>query len=231
MKYQLNPHIFVFGKTINKPKISISFLSYLLLGDKNVLIDTVPDKAAEVYIKDIESVLPVSKIDALILNHSEEDHSGALQAVLDNNMEIPIYCTAATKERLQPRYPDADFRAVADGSSLTLGDYTFTFIHTPGLHWPDNMVTWLEAEKILFSNDLFGQYLADEPPVDAGWSKEDVMKGVEPYFERVFSAAPAEDKAVITDITDLPIQTVATGHGLILQSQWPAVREYYKKKV
>ena len=76
MKYSLNPHIFVFGKTINKPKISISFLSYLLRGKQNILIDTVPDRAAEAYIQDIESVLPVSQIDALILNHSEEDHSG-----------------------------------------------------------------------------------------------------------------------------------------------------------
>lgn len=78
MKYSQNPHIFVFGKTINKPKISISFLSYLLRGEQNILIDTVPDKAAEAYIQDIESVLPVNQIDALILNHSEEDHSGAL---------------------------------------------------------------------------------------------------------------------------------------------------------
>ena len=65
MKYSLNPHIFVFGKTINKPKISISFLSYLLRGKQNILIDTVPDRAAEAYIQDIESVLPVSQIDAL----------------------------------------------------------------------------------------------------------------------------------------------------------------------
>lgn len=89
MKYSLNPHIFVFGKTIKKPKISISFLSYLLRGKQNILIDTVPDKAADAYIQDIESVLPVSQIDALILNHSEEDHSGALQAVLDRTVRRP----------------------------------------------------------------------------------------------------------------------------------------------
>lgn len=100
MKYSQNPHIFVFGKTINKPKISISFLSYLLRGEQNILIDTVPDKAAEAYIQDIESVLPVNQIDALILNHSEEDHSGALQAVLAHHPQLPIYCTPATKERL-----------------------------------------------------------------------------------------------------------------------------------
>lgn len=123
------------------------FLSYLLRGKQNILIDTVPDKAADAYIQDIESVLPVSRIDALILNHSEEDHSGALQAVLDRHPQLPIYCTPATKERLQPTYPDADFRVVQHGESLTLGDYTFQFIHTPGLHWPDNMVTWLASEK------------------------------------------------------------------------------------
>lgn len=231
MKYSLNPHIFVFGKTIKKPKISISFLSYLLRGKQNILIDTVPDKAADAYIQDIESVLPVSQIDALILNHSEEDHSGALQAVLDRHPQLPIYCAPATKERLQPTYPEADFRVVQHGESLTLGDYTFQFIHTPGLHWPDNMVTWLASEKILFSNDLFGQYLAEEPPVDAGYSKEAILKGTEPYFERVFAPAPESDKAIIADIAAMPIQTAATGHGLILQSQWPAVRNFYVSHV
>lgn len=231
MKYSLNPHIFVFGKTIKKPKISISFLSYLLRGKQNILIDTVPDKAADAYIQDIESVLPVSQIDALILNHSEEDHSGALQAVLDRHPQLPIYCTPATKERLQPTYPEADFRVVQHGESLRLGDYTFQFIHTPGLHWPDNMVTWLASEKILFSNDLFGQYLAEEPPVDAGYSKEAILKGTEPYFERVFAPAPESDKAIIADIAAMPIQTAATGHGLILQSQWPAVRNFYVSHV
>lgn len=184
MKYSLNPHIFVFGKTINKPKISISFLSYLLRGKQNILIDTVPDRAAEAYIQDIESVLPVSQIDALILNHSEEDHSGALQAVLDRHPNLPVYCTPATKERLQEKYPSADFRVVQHGESLTLGDYTFQFIHTPGLHWPDNMVTWLASEGILFSNDLFGQYLAEETPVDEGYTKEAILKGAEPYLKR-----------------------------------------------
>ena len=231
MKYSLNPHIFVFGKTIKKPKISISFLSYLLRGKQNILIDTVPDKAADAYIQDIESVLPVSQIDALILNHSEEDHSGALQAVLDRHPQLPIYCTPATKERLQPTYPEADFRVVQHGESLTLGDYTFQFIHTPGLHWPDNMVTWLASEKILFSNDLFGQYLAEESPVDAGYSKEAILKGTEPYFERVFAPASESDKAIIADIAAMPIQTAATGHGLILQSQWPAVRDFYVSHV
>lgn len=93
------------------------------------------------------------------------------------------------------------------------------------------MVTWLASEQILFSNDLFGQYLAEEPPVDAGYSKEAVLKGVEPYFERVFAPASESDKAIIADIAAMPIQTAATGHGLILQSQWPAVRDFYVSRV
>lgn len=93
------------------------------------------------------------------------------------------------------------------------------------------MVTWLASEKILFSNDLFGQYLAEEPPVDAGYSKEAILKGAEPYFERVFAPASESDKAIIADIAAMPIQIAATGHGLILQSQWPAVRDFYVSHV
>lgn len=150
---------------------------------------------------------------------------------MDRHPNLPVYCTPATKERLQEKYPSADFRVVQHGESLTLGDYTFQFIHTPGLHWPDNMVTWLASEGILFSNDLFGQYLAEETPVDEGYTKEAILKGAEPYFEKVFAPASTEDKAIIADIAAMPIQTVATGHGLILQNQWPAVREFYVSKV
>ena len=230
MKYQLNSHIHVFGKAIRTPKISITFLSYLLLGKQNILIDTVPYKAAEAYMKELESVLPLDKIDGIILNHSEEDHSGALGAVLEKTGTIPIYCTAASRERIGDRYPDADFRSVADGNSLTLGDYTFRFIHTPGLHWPDNMVTWLESEKILFSNDLFGQYLAEDPPMEGALSDEEILAGSRPYFEKVFWSSTPEERSVILHITDLPIHTLAPGHGLVLQDRWPALRDYYREE-
>lgn len=230
MKYQLNPHIYIFGKAIRTPKISITFLSYLLLGKQNILIDTVPYKAAEAYMKDLESVLPLTKLDGIILNHSEEDHSGALGAVLEKAGDVPIYCTEAAKDRIGDRYPGADFRPVADGSSLTLGDYTFRFIHTPGLHWPDNMVTWLESEGMLFSNDLFGQYLAEDPPVEGSLSDEDILAGSRSYFEKVFRSSTHEERSVILDITDLPIRTLAPGHGLVLQKRWPALRDYYREE-
>lgn len=230
MKYQLNSHIHVFGKAIRTPKISITFLSYLLLGKQNILIDTVPYKAAEAYMKELESVLPLDKIDGILLNHSEEDHSGALGDVLEKTGTIPIYCTEASRDRIGARYPGADFRPVADGSSLTLGDYTFRFIHTPGLHWPDNMVTWLESEHMLFSNDLFGQYLAEDPPVEGGLSDEEILAGSRPYFEKFFRSSTPEERSVILPITDLSIHTLAPGHGLVLQGRWPALRDYYREE-
>ena len=121
MKYQLNPHIYIFGKAIRTPKISITFLSYLLLGKQNILIDTVPYKAAEAYMKDLESVLPLTKLDGIILNHSEEDHSGALGAVLEKAGDVPIYCTEAAKDRIGDRYPGADFRPVAEAAASPWG--------------------------------------------------------------------------------------------------------------
>ena len=154
----------------------------------------------------------------------------AMKAVLEKTGNIPIYCTAASRDRIGERYPGADFRPVADGSSLTLGDYTFRFIHTPGLHWPDNMVTWLESDKILFSNDLFGQYLAEDPPVEGGLSDEEILAGSRPYFEKVFRSSTPEKRSVILDITDLPIHTLAPGHGLVLQDRWPALRDYYREE-
>ena len=113
---------------------------------------------------ELKQFVPLSQLDAIILNHSEEDHSGALGLLLSDRADIPIYCTAACKHRLVSRYPNANFIEVANLSTLKIGTFEFRFTHTPGLHWDDNMVTYFENEQILFSNDLFGQYLGCAPP-------------------------------------------------------------------
>lgn len=218
----------VLGKVIQKPQIQISFLSYLLQGTKNVLIDTVPQKAAETWMRELSEALDGKPIDALILNHSEEDHSGALELVLKQFPGIPIYCTPACKERMKSLYPNACFVCVEHGSSLAVGHFSFRFLHTPGLHWDDNMVTLFENERTLFSNDLFGQYIGNETLVDKTLSAEELIAGAERYFEKVFGAASHEEKRVLAEILKEDIACVASGHGVVLEKHLPVIFAFYR---
>ena len=176
---QITENCIALGKVINKPNIQISFLSYLLQGTKNVLIDTVPQKASENWLHELSEALAGKPIDAIILNHSEEDHSGALSLVLEHNSEIPVYCTAACRARLQPTHPNVNFVCVDHGSSVRIGDFAFRFLHTPGLHWDDNMVTFFENDGTLFSNDLFGQYLGCEELKDNDLSADELISQID----------------------------------------------------
>jgi len=231
MNYQISDTCIALGKVILKPNISFSFLSYLLQGEKNVLIDTVPEKTSEQFMDDLSAYTPIEKLDALILNHSEEDHSGAVGKLLEAKPDLPIFCTEACKGRLSAFYPNANFNTVADGETLRIGSFDFRFFHTPGLHWDDNMVTFFESEKILFSNDLFGQYTGCEPPIDEPYSKEQILSATSGYYEKVFSAATVADRQAAFLVTKLPMQIIAPGHGAVLQKYISDVLKYYQTKL
>lgn len=231
MIYKISERVTVLGSAVQKPSISITFLGYLVRGEKNILIDTAPEKKAEAYLEELESQIDLREIDAVIQNHSEGDHSGALGKILPKLPGVPVYCTEACKKNLAGHFPDTEFIAVEDRSELQLGDLKFRFYHTPGLHWPDNMVTWLESENILFSNDLFGQYTAAEPPLDTELSEEVLLQGTESYFNKVFGPSSPEERQVIEEILALTPQTIAVGHGVILREKIHLVAEYYRSKI
>ncbi len=230
MYYSISKMCTVLGKVIQKPDRSFSFLAYLLQGEKNVLIDTVPEKAGENFITELKQLIPLSQLDAIILNHSEEDHSGALGLLLAERGDIPIYCTSACKQRLLSRYPKANFIEAAPLSTLEIGTFQFRFIHTPGLHWDDNMVTYFENEKILFSNDLFGQYLGCEPPFDKDYTKDSILQGAKTYFDKVFSQATPDEKRAVLALVDLKAECIAPGHGVILTEKLDDVLALYETK-
>ena len=216
------------GKVIQKPQIQISFLSYLLQGTKNILIDTVPIKAAEKWQQELLGLLDGKPIDALILNHSEEDHSGALTLLVDLFPNIPVYCTVACKDRLNSAYPNVNFVCVEHGSSVQIGDFSFRFLHTPGLHWDDNMVTLWANEDTLFSNDLFGQYIGCDALVDEVVPTEELLAGTESYFEKVFASAPSENKRVLAEIMKLNFHRITPGHGVVLETHLSKALEFYE---
>lgn len=147
MVHQITENIFAIGKTIIKPDKQCSFIAYLITDKVNVLIDTLPLQLAKMLRQEIKKLLGNDK------------------------SEMIVYCTEECQERLSKQLDGNVCHLVESGFEVTLGENAFRFSKTPGLHWNDNMVTFLEKEKILFSNDLFGQLAACEPPVDSEYEE------------------------------------------------------------
>ena len=130
--------------------------SYLILGAKNILIDTVPKKYADELIKNISAHTDILNIDALIINHTESDRSGAVEHLLKINNNLEIIASLAGIKNLEQQL-NFEFASVVAKSNMmyNIDDYTVRFIITHNINWPDSMMTYLEEEKILFSCDAF----------------------------------------------------------------------------
>jgi flavorubredoxin len=231
MRLQISGHLEAIGKVIIKGEKRFSFIAYLLHSKENILIDTLPDRSADMLLEALKDILGDAPLHAIIANHSEEDHSGSLPAVLKAYPDVPVYGTDNCRKRLGDKVPAKDFHVVHTDDVLTLGNYKFTFVETPGLHWDDNMVTLLTNENILFSNDLFGQAAAAEPCIDSAYNKEDLLKATATYYHKVFAAAPLEQKLVLKKIAALPLKMIAPGHGVILEQYKQAVIDFYLEQL
>ena len=139
-----------------------SYNAYLIEGsEKTALIDTVDPTMSPILLNHLAH-LGTERIDYVIANHAEQDHSGTLPQILERYPEAQVVCTPKCKGMLVDLglAPEDRILAVDDGATLSLGDRTLEFIHAPWVHWPETMLTYLREDKILFSCDFFGSHLA-----------------------------------------------------------------------
>ncbi len=139
-----------------------SYNAYLIQGiEKTALIDTVDPLMSHVLLGRLTQ-LGVEHIDYVITNHAEQDHSGTLPQILERHPQAQVVCTPKCKTMLidQGLAPEDRFLTVEDGATLSLGGRTLEFVHTPWVHWPETMLTYLQEDKILFPCDFFGSHLA-----------------------------------------------------------------------
>lgn len=230
MVCKLSNQVYAISKTIIKPDKEFSFVAYVVKGDINVLIDTLPERSADLLISDLKEILQEENLNVLILNHSEEDQSGALESVLNQYPDIHIYCTKECQHRLDNRIAGKKCSVVNSMEEINLGEHSFQFVKTPGLHWDDNMVTFYKEEQILFSNDLFGQTAACEPPMDYLYDDNKFLEALEAYCARVFSESTAAQRENAMEVLYLPIRLIAPGHGIVIDTQLGTVLDFYKKK-
>ena len=139
-----------------------SYNAYLIVDDKVALIDTVKKEFTDQMIANIARIVDPQKIDYMISNHTEMDHSGALTAVMHRlGQDKPVYCSKMGAKNLALHFHDKfTCQPVTDGQEISLGNRTLSFFETRMVHWPDSMFTYLKEDKILFSSDGFGQHYA-----------------------------------------------------------------------
>jgi flavorubredoxin len=206
-----------------------SYNAYLIIDEKITLIDTVKTPFTKELLERIRSIVPLEKIDYVVSNHVEMDHSGAMPEVMKHCPKAIVLTSQSGEKEHKMHYDTSSWKmqVVKTGETISLGERTLSFLMTPMVHWPDNMVTYCPEEKILFSNDAFGQHYAtseyfdDELPLDVTlWeAKKYYANIVMPYSSQVAMALEAASK--------LDIRMIAPSHGLIWRSHIDKILSSY----
>ena len=228
MKKQINEYISWIGKTdwelkkfhgdeftTNKGS---SYNAYLIQDEKTVLIDTVWLPYDKEFVNNLKQEIDIHKIDAIIIQHGEIDHSGSLVELMREIPDTPIYCTANGVKSIKGQYhQEWNFIPVKTGDTLNIGKHTLKFIEAPMLHWPDTMFTYMEGADVLFSNDGFGQHLASEYLYADEVEQSVLWEQALTYYANILAPFGLLVNKKIQEILgmNLKIQMICPSHGLI----------------
>jgi len=196
-----------------------TYNSYLIKEEKNVLIDTVFKPFSSEFIENLSTEIELSKIDFIIANHAEIDHSGALPELLNLIPDTPIYCTKNGVKSLKGHFhKDWNFRTVKTGDKLPIGNNKeLIFIQAPMLHWPDSMFCYLTGDNILFSNDAFGQHFCSELLFNDLVDQHELYSEAIKYYANILNPFSHLVTKKIEEVVSLnvPVDFICTSHGIV----------------
>jgi len=210
-----------------------TYNSYLIEEEKTVLIDTVWMPFASEFVENLQKKIDLTKIDYIIINHGEVDHSGALPALMKLTPDKPIYCTSNAVKSLKGQYhQDWDFHVVKTGDKLDIGDgKELIFVEMSMLHWPDSMATYLTKDNVLFSNDAFGQHYATEKLFNDLVDQCELFNECIKYYANIITPFSAILRKKLAELLSLNLQIdiIATSHGVIWRDNPVQIVEKYLK--
>ncbi len=207
-----------------------TYNAYLIVDEKITLIDTVKHYMYDEMIKRISNIVDPAEIDYIISNHVEMDHSGGLPELMKVAKDATIITSPKGKSGLKAHYKeDWNFQLAKPGEELNLGSRTLKFVLTPMVHWPDNMVTYCPEEKILFSNDAFGQHYASSERFADETSFDIVMEEAKKYYANIVMPYGRQVQGVLKIVADLDIEVIAPSHGVVWRTFVPEIIEKYQK--
>lgn len=207
-----------------------SYNSYLIRDEKVALIDTVWLPYDREFVSRLKQEINLNDIDYIIMNHNEIDHSGALPELMREIPDTPIYCTKKGEAIIRGHYhQDWNFVNVKTCDTLSLGKSTLTFVEMTMLHWPDSMLTYMDGDNILFSNDAFGQHFASESLYNNTVNQADLMYEAEKYYANILNLYSPLVKKKIDQILamNLPVDMICPSHGIIWKENPMQIVEKY----
>lgn len=209
-----------------------SYNSYVLKGsEKKVVFEASKAKFFDEYLEKLTEIIPLDEIDYIILSHTEPDHSGTIEKLLDLNPKLKLVGTSAAINFMK-EICNKDFSSVAvkDGDKLSLGNKTLKFISAPNLHWPDTMFTYVEEDGILVTCDAFGAHFSLEGVTnDTIANKEEYLESLKFYFDSIISPFKANVLDAVKKVENLDINMILTGHGPVLIDNPKEIVSLYKE--
>jgi len=208
-----------------------TYNSYLVQEEKTVLIDTVWLPYGIEFVDNLAKEIDLNKIDFIVANHGEVDHTGGLPELMKRIPNTPIYCTANAVKSLKGQFhQDWDFRVVKTGDKIDIGNgKELVFVEMTMLHWPDSMATYMTKDNILFCNDAFGQHYATEALYNDLVDQAEMLNEAIKYYANILTPFSAMLTKKLEEIIalGLPIEILATSHGVIWRDNPMQIVEKY----
>ncbi|MCX9009908.1 MAG: flavodoxin domain-containing protein [Candidatus Methanoperedens sp.] len=209
-----------------------TYNSYLIIDEKTALVDTVWGPYSQELIDNIEEVTDIKKIDYVVANHAEVDHSGSLPEVMKYIPDATVVVSEKGKDSVFKHFHRRwNFKTVKTGDSISLGDNSLVFVSAPMLHWPDSMFTYLTGKNVLMPNDAFGQHYASSVRFNDEADMTEVYQEAIKYYANILT--PFSD-LVIKKIDEfkalnIPVDIIAPSHGIIWRKDpLQIVEKYYE---
>lgn len=209
----------------------VSYNAYLIVDKKTALIDLTKEILTEDYLAQLGEVFDISKLDYVVINHMEPDHTGAIHRILELAPSVQILGMPKTVAMLKDFYGVTEnVTRLSNGEELSLGKHTLRFVYTPFVHWPETMMTYVVEEKILFSCDGFGSYgsldggIFDDTCPDLAFYETEALR----YFSNIVAAFSKSVLSAIVKLANIPIEMVAPSHGLIWRNDPGRIIELYQ---
>jgi flavorubredoxin len=210
-----------------------TYNAYLVLDDKITLFDTVPENFKLDLYHQIQNLVKISDIDYIVVNHVEPDHSGALPFIVEKACPEKIFCSTMGKKALLDHYHEQDwpYEVVGTGDFISLGQRQVQFMETRMLHWPDSMLSYIPEEKLLISNDAFGQNIAASERFDDEIDLNELLKEAKHYYANIILPYSQLVQKVLARIRDagLEIDMIAPDHGFIWRSHVDKILAAYEE--
>ncbi len=210
-----------------------TYNAYLVIDQKVTLFDTVKRPFISELLHNIRHLIDPEKIDYIVVNHVEMDHSGALPEIIERIRPEKIFCSKMGERALKAHFHHRDWpiEVVSTGDKIVLGRRQVVFLETRMIHWPDSMISYLPEEKILISQDAFGQHYATSKLFDHEVDFGELMQEATKYYANIVLPFSPQVEKLLKSIEDLKleIEMILPDHGVIWRKYIPKIIEAYKR--